>query len=71
MNTPLLDQAMLLVAIHPLRAYDALQLAGALFLHDQRLADGLAAPVFICADQVLSQAAVAEGLSTDDPNLHP
>jgi uncharacterized protein len=70
-NTPLLDRAMLLVAIHPLRAYDALQLAAALFLHDQRLADGLTARVFICADQVLSQAAVAEGLSTDDPNLHP
>src|SRR5947209_1271123 len=35
-DTPLLDQAMLLVAAHPLRAYDALQLAAAVTLHQQR-----------------------------------
>ena len=70
-ETPLLDRAMLLVAVHPLRGFDALQLSTALSLRTQRLAAGFPASIFICADKDLTVAAVAEGLSTDDPNLHP
>jgi uncharacterized protein len=66
-----LTAAMRLVATHPLRAYDAVQLATALSLQSQNAALGLAAPLFICADQNLTRAATAEGLRTDDPNLHP
>lgn len=67
----ILDRAMDLVAAYPLRAYDAVQLATAIYLKDQHLAVGLPAPVFIGADQDLNQAALAEGLPVDDPNLHP
>ncbi len=65
------DRAMGLVALYPLRAYDALQLAHALELCDLRLASGLSAPIFVSADQSLNQAAAAEGLSVEDPNQHP
>jgi predicted nucleic acid-binding protein len=66
-----LARAMRLVANYPLRAYDAVQLAAALHLQAQELAAGRPAPTFICADQVLNRAAVAEGLAVDDPTQHP
>ena len=67
----ILDQAMSLVAKHPLRAYDAVQLASALHLQSQCVALAMPAPAFVSADQNLNRSAVAEGLSVDDPNQHP
>lgn len=56
-----------LVARHTLRTLDAMQLACA--LEAQLL---LSDPVtFISADNNLLVAATAEGLATDNPNLHP
>jgi uncharacterized protein len=67
----ILDRAMRLVVTHPLRAYDAIQLASALELHARRRARGLSLPILVSADHTLNQAAAAEGLSVDDPNNHP
>lgn len=56
---------------HPLRAYDAIQLACALTRRDDDVADGLPAPTFVCADTALLAAAAAEGLAIENPNSHP
>lgn len=53
-----LDLAADLVSRHPLRAYDAIQLASALRL----LREGGLAMTFVCADRTLCAAASAEGL---------
>ena len=56
---------------HPLRAYDAVQLASALESNIRLTAMGLSSLTFIAADQRLLSVAVIEGLMTDDPNTHP
>ena len=61
----LLDQAVDLLAIHRLRAGDAIQLAAALTVW-QRFPDLL----FISADDELNTAATAEGLTVENPNWH-
>jgi uncharacterized protein len=55
----LLDRAARLVAVHPLRAYDALQLATGLAVRE---ADP-DCTLFACFDQGLRRAAAAEGFS--------
>jgi predicted nucleic acid-binding protein len=68
---PLLDHAERLAEKHALRAYDAVQLA-ALFAMDQHRKHYALPPLtLMCADAELLAAAVAEGFTTDDPNLHP
>src|SRR5665213_1235164 len=67
----IIHDAMRLISTHPLRAYDAVQLATVLYLRFQNSAAGMAAPVFVVSDNDLTRAAAAEGLSTEDPNLHP
>ena len=70
--TPVLvSEAMRLAEVHLLRAYDALRLAAALGLKNERLAEGLSLPTLISADADLNTAAQAEGLLVDDPNGHP
>ena len=59
-----------LLLAHPLRAYDAVQLASTLDLRARLSATGLAAPIFVSADRRLLAAAETEGLLTDDPNRH-
>jgi predicted nucleic acid-binding protein len=54
-----LAMAITLVDRHPLRAYDAIQLAGCIV---QRKPS-----IFVCADQQLIAAAIAEGLAILDP----
>jgi len=51
---------------HALRGYDAVQLAAVLEIHatDPSL-------TLLSADAELNAAALAEGLTVDDPNLHP
>ena len=66
----LIEQAMLLAETYALRGYDAVQLAAALEVYNERRLAGLPAPTFISADAALNTAAVAEGLSVDNPNVH-
>ena len=56
---------------HPLRAYDAVQLATAWLLNQDLVNSGEAQMAFICADDRLLSIAQAEGLRTDNPNHHP
>ena len=67
----ILNQAMHLVTVHPLCAYDAVQLAAALHFQARELAAGRPPPTFLYADLTLNRAAVAEGMLVDDPNHHP
>lgn len=62
-----------------LRAYDAVQLAAAVAINSQFVAEtlalGIAAPIgpiltLISSDIALNAAAVAEGLIVEDPNNH-
>ena len=57
---------------HPLRAYDAVQLATALVVNKQIQAtrQRAVALTFISADAALCQAARAEGLVAENPNSH-
>jgi predicted nucleic acid-binding protein len=67
----LFDEAMRLANRHALRAYDAIQLAAALRIRQERRDAGFAPVTLISADQALNDAATAEGLAVDDPNSHP
>ncbi|MGB9180426.1 MAG: type II toxin-antitoxin system VapC family toxin [Pyrinomonadaceae bacterium] len=69
-DATLIARSMSLAEAHALRGYDAVQLAGALEVHDQRLAARLTPPTLISADASLNMAALAEGLTVDDPNAH-
>jgi hypothetical protein len=69
------DQSMVADAIgltrrQKLRGYDAIHLACALFLEHTLLQQGLPGLILVSADQDLLTAAQAEGLLTDNPNLH-
>lgn len=67
----IITRAAALCRVHPLRAYDAIQLACAVTRRDDDLAAGQPAPIFVCADMVLLGAAAAEGLAVENPNSHP
>ena len=60
-----------LLAVHPLRAYDSVQLASALESNTRLVAAGLSPVLFVSADVRLLTVATAEGLMTEDPNAHP
>lgn len=47
------------------------KLAAALHINDQRLLIGASAITFISADNNLNNAAVAENLTTENPNNYP
>ena len=66
----LIVQAMSMAEKHRLRGYDAVQLAAALqvLVACQALAVPL---VFVSADSNLNAAAAKEGLTVDNPTLHP
>lgn len=51
-----------------LRAYDAVQLACVLALHNEAVASEVPSPIFVCADNNLLAIATAETLSTENPN---
>ena len=67
----LLATAVALVETHGLRAYDAMQLAAATTLQAYRAPLALTNLIFVSADHDLNTAAVAEGLSVEDPHTHP
>jgi len=56
---------------HPLRAYDAVQLASAIVANQALIAANLPPLVFVSADDRLNAVAATEGLAVDNPNLHP
>jgi len=62
--------AIQLIRRHPLRAYDAVQLATAILANRSLLANQLPQLIFVSADNRLCTAAAAEGLTSDNPNLH-
>ena len=70
-NRLIVNDAMELTARHRLRGYDAVHLACALYLQRSLAAHELSPLTFISADKDLLQAAMAESLVVDDPNLHP
>ena len=65
-----MDTARRMANHHPLRAYDAVQLATAWLLNQDLLRTGKPPITFICADNRLITIALAEGLLTDNPNHH-
>ena len=67
----LFNDAMLAARKHRLRAYDAVQLAVALEVHQLHQDAGLGPVILVCADQELNAAATAAGLSVGDPNAQP
>lgn len=71
LGAQVLHRAENLLETHPLRAYDAGQLASALESNERLVAAGLAPLVFVPADARLLAVASAERLMTDDPNAHP
>ncbi|MDY7080449.1 MAG: type II toxin-antitoxin system VapC family toxin [Chloroflexota bacterium] len=64
----LVDLAMTLAEKHGLRGYDSVQLAAALELQTMRETLSLPAITFVCVDDELNAAAVAEGLPVENPN---
>ena len=64
MSEAVLDTASRLIDQYPLRAYDAVQLAGCLVL---RAMSGKEDPVFVCSDRPLLEVAGSEGLPLLDP----
>lgn len=56
---------------HPLRAYDAVQLASAIIANQALTSVQLSPLVFLSADDRLNAVAVTEGVMVDNPNLHP
>ncbi len=70
-SSDLIVYAMTLAERHSLRAYDAVQLAAAVNVHEQRQIKEFPPLIFLCSDHVLNAAAVREGLLVDDPNDHP
>lgn len=67
----ILGKARTLVQQHPLRAYDAVQLASASLANTSLQAAGVEPLLFLAGDRQLLNAALAEGFAVDSPNLHP
>jgi predicted nucleic acid-binding protein len=65
------SQACDLLEKHPLRAYDAVQLASAIESNNRLVSAGLAALVFVSADKQLLSVADNEGFAVEDPNNYP
>lgn len=61
---------MTLAEKHGLRGYDSVQLAAAVELQIVRNSLSLSGITFVCADDHLNVAAVAEGLLVENPNNH-
>jgi predicted nucleic acid-binding protein len=70
LSNAIITQALDLHEVYRLRAYDAVQLASAIALQQRATASG-STITFVAADIRLLQAAIAEGLNTDNPNNYP
>lgn len=67
----LTHQATTLAQTYALRGYDAVQLATSVQVHQRRVRLALSPVTLISSDIALNSAALAEGLTVDDPNAHP
>jgi uncharacterized protein len=67
----IIDLATELLQRHPLRAYDAVQLASARIVNQSLIAHGLPPLIFVTADDRLIAAARGEAVTAENPNLHP
>lgn len=70
-NHQITTLAIQLLMVHPLRAYDAIQLASAKFVAQRLVANDIPPITFLCADVRLLVIAQNEGLNTDNPGDHP
>ena len=70
LSANLVDDAVALARQYALRGYDAVQLATALEVHNQRKTLGLSTLTLLSADTDLNTAAVSESLVVDNPNDH-
>ncbi len=70
-TAPVFALARDLIERHPLKAYDAVQLALALKLHPSVASLRSVAFTFVSADDALNRGAAAEALMVENPNLHP
>ena len=61
--------AVRLVCRYPLRGYDAVQLAAAVFVNQKLISDSLAPLIFVSADERLCSAGIAEVLSVHNPDI--
>jgi uncharacterized protein len=68
-NSVITQSSIDLLLHHPLRTYDAVQLASAILVN-QRLQSNNMQLTFLCADTRLRNIAQAEGLVVDDPNQY-
>jgi predicted nucleic acid-binding protein len=67
----LIRKAVDLAQTHFLRGYDAVQLATALIARDTLSGQGITDYTFVSADNSLIAAAMAEGLTAENPNTYP
>lgn len=67
----MVDEAIGLTGRHRLRGYDAIHLACALRLQRALVELGPTPLTLVSADEDLLAAARGEGLSVENPNLHP
>ena len=67
----IIDRATELLQRHPLRAYDAVQLASARIVNQSLIAHGLPPLIFVTADDRLITATRSEAMTAENPNLHP
>ncbi len=65
LTAAVLEEAVAIIGRHPIRAYDALQLAGCTALSGGTGTQGF---FFVCADSELLKAALAEGIGVINPN---
>lgn len=68
LNDHVVELAVNLTRLHPLRGYDAVHLATAIVLHATLVKAESPPLVFISADGALCEAARGEGLAVDNPN---
>ncbi|MEW6129488.1 MAG: type II toxin-antitoxin system VapC family toxin [Acidobacteriota bacterium] len=71
MTPNLIDKAMNLTDTYHLRSYDATHLAAAIGTNNLLRASNLLPLTLVSADLELNRAAIAEGLTVEDPNAHP
>lgn len=67
----LINEAARLAKEHYLRGYDAIQLATALQVDNERQSIGVTPLIFVSADTDLNKAAQSEGLSVENPDNYP
>jgi uncharacterized protein len=67
----IIDLATDLIQRHPLRAYDAVQLASASLVNQALIAHGLPPLIFVTGDDRLIAATHGEAVTAENLNLHP